>query len=127
MQYLCGLAVDTEYAQSDLLSIYRGGLAEQFAWQEFMAALNHEVYYWTRDAKSSTAEVDYLIANNNRILPVEVKSGSAGRLKSMHLLLKAYPDCPYGYVLSAANFKKLPEQKLIFLPLYYAYSLAKGE
>ena len=127
MQHLCGMAVDTEYAQSDLLAIYRGALAEQFAGQEFTAALDRDVYYWTREAKSSTAEVDYLITVNKRILPVEVKSGSAGRLKSLHLLLQTYPDCPLGYALSGANYRRLPEQKIIFVPLYYAFSLASSK
>jgi uncharacterized protein len=127
MQCLSGMAVNTEYAQSDLLAIYRGALAEQFVGQEFAAAMDRKVYYWTRKAKSSTAEVDYLIAVNNRILPVEVKSGSAGSLRSMHLLLQTYSDCPNGYVLSGANYKELPDQKLVFIPLYYAYSFASGK
>ena len=40
------------------------------------------------EAKSSSAEVDYLIAINNQICPIEVKSGDAGRLKNLHLLLQ---------------------------------------
>ena len=124
LQYLSGMATDTEYTQQDLLAIYRGGLAEQFVGQEFIAAMNQEAYYWKREAKSSSAEVDYLIAVNNEIVPVEVKSSSSGRLKSMHLLLKAYPNCPFGYVLSGATYKELPEQRLMFIPLYYAFSIA---
>ena len=127
MQNLSGIAAHTEYTKTDLLSIYRGALAEQFVGQELIAALNNEVYYWTRDAKSSTAEVDFLVEKQNKILPIEVKSGAAGRLKSMHLLLKTYPNCQQGYVLSAANFAELPEQKLTFLPLYYASSLVSEE
>jgi len=125
MQNLCGLAVNTEYFQSDLLSIYRGALAEQFVGQELIAALDREVYYWSREAKSSTAEVDYIVTLNNQILPIEVKSGVAGKLKSLHLLLETYPNCTQGFVLSGASYAKLPDQKLVFMPLYYVSSLMR--
>jgi predicted AAA+ superfamily ATPase len=125
MQHLCGMQVSTEFAQSDLLSIYRGALAEQFAGQEFLAA-GQDLYYWSREARSSTAEVDYLIAVDGIIIPVEIKSGAAGRLTSLHILLKSYPNCTYGYVFSTRHYDELPEQKLKFLPLYYAYTVACG-
>ncbi len=62
------------FTQTDILSIYKGALAEQFIWQELAAAQNHEVYYWSREAKISAAEVDYLVAINNRICPVKKMS-----------------------------------------------------
>ena len=123
MQNLCGLSGEL-LAASDILAVHAGAVAEQFVGQEFLAAGQPDLYYWAREAKSSTAEVDYILAGEGRTLPVEVKSGSSGRLKSMHLFLKQYPQSPRGYVLSCAPYSELPEQKLVFLPLYYAYSLA---
>jgi predicted AAA+ superfamily ATPase len=123
MQHLCGMPIDIEYSRSDLLSIYRGALAEQFVGQEFVAAGQEELYYWSREAKSSSAEVDFLITMNGRIHPVEIKSGASGRLRSLHLLLETYPNCPSGYVFSTRPYSELPKQKLIFLPLYYAYTI----
>ena len=67
MQHLCGIPVDVEYAKTDLLAIYQGALAEQFVGQELAAAGQNEIYYWSRDAKSSKAEVDYLIVINGQI------------------------------------------------------------
>ena len=98
-------------------------MAEQFVGQEFVAAGQEELYYWSREAKSSSAEVDFLISINGRIHPVEIKSGASGRLKSLHLLLETYPNCPSGYVFSSMPYSELPKQKLIFLPLYYAYTI----
>lgn len=121
MQHLCGLPVDVEFAKTDLLSIYQGALAEQFVGQELVAAGQSELYYWAREAKSSSAEVDYLIVKDGTIHPIEVKSGASGKLKSLHLLLQSYPNCPAGYVFSTAHYAELPEQKLIFMPLYYAF------
>ena len=125
MQNLFGISADTEYARQDLLSIYRGALAEQFVGQELLACLDNEVYFWSREEKSSTAEVDYLVALNNKICPMEVKSGPAGKLKSLHLLLQTYPNCRRGIVFSGANFSSLPGQKLVFLPLYSVSSLVR--
>lgn len=64
-----------------------------------------------------------LVAMKGRIVPIEVKSGPAGKLRSLHLLLREYPQCSPGLVLSEAPFAELPEQGLVFVPLYYAGSL----
>lgn len=53
------------------------------------------------------------------------KIRKSGSLKSMHMILKNYPDCPLGIVFSTRLFEKLEEQKLIFLPLYYAGSIIR--
>jgi len=124
LQRLSGVSLGTALARADLLAVYVGGLAEQFVGQELAATLGDEVYCWLRPAKSSTAEVDYLIAPGGRIVPVEVKGGPAGRLRSMHQLLKEYPRCAPGVVLSTAPYAELPEQGLVFVPLYYAGMLA---
>ena len=54
---------------------------------------------------------------------IKLKSGPAGKLRSLHLLLREYPQCAPGFVLSEAPFAELPEQGLVFVPLYYAGSL----
>jgi hypothetical protein len=84
------------------------------------------LYYWARSAKGSTAEVDYLTVIDGKIVPVEVKSGPAGRLRSLHLLLNTFQNCPFGIIFSSAPFSELKKQRLMFIPLYYAYSLIKG-
>ena len=106
--------------------MYNGALAEQFAGQEFLSSGKDKLYYWTREEKSSSAEVDFILSKKNKIFPVEIKGGAAGKLRSLHLLLEKYPQIETGYVLSTAPYGELREQKLIFLPLYYAYSLAGG-
>lgn len=123
MQQLCGWPVDSEYLGSDILSLHRGALAEQFVGQQLIAARDEGIHYWARDARSSTAEVDFLISRKGRIYPVEVKSGASGKLRSLHLLLKNFPDCPAACVLSEGPFGVIREQKINFLPLYYAYQI----
>ena len=62
-------------------------------------------------------------ASGGRALPIEVKSGPTGRLRSLHLLLSEYPQCAPGVVLSEASYAELPVQDLAFVPLYYAGTL----
>lgn len=66
----------------------RGGLAEQLAAQELRAAVGGpdvmgQVHHWRREGGRS-AEIDYLVEIDARIVPVEVKSGAAGAMKSLH-------------------------------------------
>ncbi len=122
-QRLCQIPSELELKEDNLLAIYRGKLAEQFVAQEILAKTDSELYYWSRDERSSSAEVDYLVVRQGNIYPVEVKSGSGGSMKSLHLLLDKYQNCPKGLVLHSGTYKELPEQKLIFLPLYSAATL----
>lgn len=123
LQRLCQVPVEMELKQEDLLAMYRGKLAEQFVAQELLAFQDASLYYWSREARSSNAEVDFLVVRNGSIYPVEVKSGAGGSLKSLHLMLKTFPDCPCGMVLYSGAYKKLPDQKLTFLPLYNVSAL----
>ena len=123
MQHLSGMPMDADSSQKDLLAIHQGAMAEQFVGQELAAAGHSELHYWAREAKSSSAEVDFLVVVNGQICPIEVKSGAAGRLRSLRLLMDTYPNCRTGYVLSCAPYAESPELGLVFLPLYYAGTL----
>ena len=127
MRYLSGMPNDIEYAKSDLLAIYRGAMAEQFIGQEMLVSQKGGLYYWDRQAKSSSAEVDYLAVLNGKIHPVEVKSGATGSLRSLHLFLASYPECGKALVFSDRPYADLPEQKITFLPLYSAFAATTSE
>lgn len=45
------------------------------------------LYYWQREQRGSEAEVDYLIQHGSKVIPVEVKAGSTGTLKSLHFFM----------------------------------------
>lgn len=126
-QALSGVRASDAYAEADLLGIHRGAMAEHFVGQELRIAQGEALFYWARSARGSSAEVDYLAVVGDRVVPIEVKSGAAGRLRSLHLLLKSYPNCPEGLVFSSRPYAELPEQKLRFIPLYFAYSATRTE
>lgn len=70
--------------------INKGPLAEQFVAQEIIsrqASLPPKIYYWLREGKTNNAEVDFLLQQGQKILPIEVKSGPKGRLKSLHFFV----------------------------------------
>lgn len=73
--------------EENILQVNAGALAEQFVGQEFLANTDvyteAELYFWVRDKKNSSAEVDYLLQYGTQIVPVEVKAGKTGRLKSL--------------------------------------------
>jgi predicted AAA+ superfamily ATPase len=77
------------------VSRYTGGTVAQ----ELLSKAGSELYYWARDVRGSSAEVDYLAVRQGTIYPVEVKSGAGGSLKSLHLMLEKYKNCPKGIVL----------------------------
>lgn len=118
MQRLCQLPVELELQQENLLAMYRGKLAEQFVAQELLAWHSSELFYWARETRSSSAEVDFLVVRQGKIYPVEVKSGASGSLRSLHLMLEKYQNCPQGLVLYSGTSNNVSDQKLQFLPLY---------
>jgi predicted AAA+ superfamily ATPase len=78
--------------KSDLSLINNSALAEQFIGQHLMYSSPYyetpELYYWVREAKSAAAEIDYLLTCGQHIVPVEIKAGTTGTLKSLHQFLK---------------------------------------
>lgn len=126
MQKLSGMSTDMEYTKTDLLNVYRGAMAEQFVGQEMMVSQKGELYYWDRQAKSSTAEIDYLSVINGLIHPVEVKSGASGSLKSLHMFLNSYKKSGKGIVFSVRPYADLPEKNITFVPLYFTFSATGG-
>ena len=66
----------------------KGELAEQWVGQQLLYSkatyMNPELYYWHPPKSLVQAEIDYLYVHNNEIIPLEVKSGSNGSIKSLH-------------------------------------------
>ena len=64
--------------------VNEGRLAEQFIGQHLLHPhQTPQLSYWLREGKSSNAEVDYVISRGNMIVPIEVKAGKSGALKSL--------------------------------------------
>ncbi len=81
-----------DLGKEDLSLINNGALAEQFIGQHLMYSEPYyatpQLYYWVREAKSAAAEIDYLITHGQQVVPIEIKAGTTGTLKSLHQFLK---------------------------------------
>ena len=72
--------------QSRLNDLFRGALAEQIVGQEILAQnfyRREPLTFWHRDKAGSLAEVDYLLPLKGLVIPIEVKSGKTGTLRSL--------------------------------------------
>jgi predicted AAA+ superfamily ATPase len=83
--------LDLERA-GDLLLVNSGALCEQVIGQHLlhMHPFYQEpgLFFWSREKANSSAEVDYLISEETRVVPVEVKAGKTGTLKSLQIFLQ---------------------------------------
>ena len=88
--------------------INKGQIVESFVGQEILASSDPikylQLYYWQREARNSSAEVDYVIQLQNNIVPIEVKSGFGKTLKSMQLFLESHSNSDYGIRFSINNY-----------------------
>lgn len=72
--------------------INKGGLAEMVLGWEIVKYNNprsqHELYYWENTADGTRSEVDYIIARNLKVLPMECKAGVSGKMKSLYEFMR---------------------------------------
>lgn len=75
---------------SDLAN--KGPMAEMIVGLELLhyrtPNIRHELYYWQRMAKNSRAEIDYVSSYRQTVLPIEVKAGMQGGMKSLWLFMR---------------------------------------
>lgn len=105
--------------------VNQGALTESFVAQELLAyaPANHasSLYYWQRLEKSSKAEIDFVIEVANEVIPIEVKSGKTGRLRSLHEFLRHHPQSPYGIQVYPGQPQE--QSNIHSYPLYAVASL----
>jgi uncharacterized protein len=128
LNYYVGLQKDI-IGTNDLNTIYQGTVIEHLVGQELLAAQYgtlHALHFWVREKKESTAEVDYLIQYDGLVIPIEVKSGKEGALRSMHSFMEAAPHqwavrlYAGELVISEAITQGGKKYRLLNLPYYLA-------
>jgi uncharacterized protein len=75
---------------TDLEKVYKGSIIEQIIGQEMIAYQTSILYkpnFWVREKNESSAEIDYLYIDGEKIIPIEVKAGATGKLKSLHIFM----------------------------------------
>lgn len=106
--------------------VNRGKLAEMLVGLELLKSgspfVENRLYYWHREAKSSNAEVDYVAQIGKSIVPIEVKSGSKGAMKSMRIMMEE-KGLPLGIRTSEENLGVIGNVRIV--PLYMIGEIAK--
>ncbi len=86
LAYFAGLQGELLLA-ADLNQVFRGKIAEHIVGQEILSSdpsALHKLSFWVRDKKQSSAEVDFVVSCSHGLIPVEVKAGASGRMRSLH-------------------------------------------
>tara|TARA_A100000171_G_C2121656_1_gene141130 strand:- start:31 stop:1395 length:1365 start_codon:yes stop_codon:yes gene_type:complete len=116
----------------DLNTVYKGIFIEHLVGQELLSgqfnalsALN----FWVREKKTSMAEVDFVINYKGKIIPIEVKSGAAGKLRSLHQFMEEAPHemairFYAGEIrIDDAKTSSGKEYKLLSMPYFLAFQV----
>lgn len=93
MNYSTGIQKEI-LGSKDLNSVYEGILIEHLVGQELLTLEEGNIqglHFWAREKKTSMAEVDYIYQFGTKLIPIEVKSGATGTLKSLHLYMDMAP------------------------------------
>jgi uncharacterized protein len=134
-----GLSLGDLEREADPTLCNRGALAEQLVGQllrlNFPGHQEPALFYWQRNERGSEAEVDYVVQQGSQLVPVEVKAGATGALKSLHMLM-ADRGWPFAVRFSAAlpsltpvtastRTGKTARYTLLSLPLYLVEQLPR--
>ena len=94
-------------ALEDLNTAYKGAVIPHLITQEIMS-LNTLKYkqsnFWVREKAQSSSEVDLIVQFMDKIIPIEIKSGKEGKLKSLHQFIEK-SNHPYAIRMYAGEFK----------------------
>jgi hypothetical protein len=114
----------THFFEQDILQINAGMIAEQFVGQELTAyALpyqNASLLFWERSG--AEAEVDYVMSIGSDIVPIEVKAGTTGSLRSMHIFMEEKKN-RLGIRISEQPLSL--QGKILSIPFYLISSLER--
>lgn len=115
--------------------VNKGGLAEMELGWELIKYNNprtqHDLYYWENTAEGTRSEVDYLTVRDLKILPIECKSSTSGKMKSLHYFMKQ-KHLSYAIRCSLENFALLESndnqdgdapRRIQIIPLYAVSNL----
>lgn len=134
-----GLSLTDLVPPNGIMLVNEGGIAEQIVGQALRQSspsfVDPSLHYWSRDTQGSEAEVDYVVQHGKTVVPVEVKAGATGTLRSLHVLMASRrwkravrfnADLPSTTSVSAQTRTGASAvYQLVSLPLYMASQLGR--
>ena len=119
---------------SDISKTHQGVIAEHIVGQELLASgfsLSNDLYFWTREKADASAEVDFVLPYKNKLIPLEVKAGSIGKLRSLHQFIGNAPHAiavrvyQGEYLVQKAKTISGKEFTLLNLPFYLVHRIGR--
>jgi predicted AAA+ superfamily ATPase len=125
-QQIAGLRISELLLAKNIDIMNKGSIAEAFVGVEIIkysqVSEKKQLYYWHREKRGSNAEVDYLIEEGTQIVPVEIKSGTTGKMQSMNIFITE-KRISKGIRISLENFSQYG--KINVVPLYAVSNLCE--
>ncbi len=106
VNYTIGIQAEL-LSMEDLSPAFKGAMIPHIITQELISLntiKNIKPHFWVRDKKQATAEVDLLFQYADKVIPIEVKSGATGSLRSLHQFMDR-SNHPYAVRMYAGEFK----------------------
>lgn len=131
VNYVAGMQEQLLFT-TDTDELWNGDIAEQIVAQELLGAttcFGEKRMFWVRDARNSQAEVDFVLRYHSHLLPLEVKTGSNAKLRSLHLFMSESHETAALRVWNGPLSSDIIQReggepfRLYNIPLYYAGSL----
>lgn len=92
LSHILGINMMSFLASPEQIMSNAGASCEQYIGQHLLYRndfyIRPELHYWVREKKGASSEVDYVIAHRGEVIPVEVKAGKTGRLRSLQVFLE---------------------------------------
>ena len=118
-QRVLDLNVSAFFTDGDFKSINRGAIAEMFVGLELLKNVSPykpaQLFCWHREKDKSNAQVDFVVQSNDRIIPIEVKSGTKGSMQSLRLFMEE-KNIEKGIRTSQENFGQI--ENIDIYPMY---------
>lgn len=92
---------------NDINDLHRGKLAQHIVTQQLISIETgdrYEPHFWVREEKDTSSEVDLVYQYGKYIIPIEVKSGKQGRLRSLHQFVER-SNHPYAIRMHAGEYR----------------------
>ena len=91
-QCVSGLDMSRIFVSNDFKTVNRGAMAEIFVGLELMKNSSpyrpFPLYFWQREKRQSSAQIDFLVQRGEHIRPIEVKAGTQGSMQSLRMFIQ---------------------------------------
>lgn len=103
-----------------LFEEFKGALTEQYVLQQLVVNEENDIFYWS--AERGTAEIDFLVQMDDKIVPIEVKAEENLQAKSLRLFVQKY-NIKYAVRTSMSDYRD--QNWMVNYPLYSVGNLNK--